>query len=147
GKWRDLDFLKNVWTDVNPLATATQFADYHGHGWNFRAVYKRSRDGTLLDADGNPVSDDDPAKFQRAVHMRDIHAEKGMQCADCHFAQDSHGRGALDQEVAAAVEIRCVDCHGNVDERARLRTSGPAAPPGGHDLSLIRNPDGRLRFV
>ena len=31
----------------------TQFADYHGHGWNFRAVFKRDREGNLLDADGN----------------------------------------------------------------------------------------------
>src|SRR5262249_21267600 len=30
GNWRDLDFLKDVWTNVNPKATATQFADYHG---------------------------------------------------------------------------------------------------------------------
>lgn len=147
GKWRDLDFLRNVWTDVNPRATATQFADYHGHGWNFRAIYKRSRDGTLLDAEGRPVADDDPKKFAKAVHLRDIHAERGMQCADCHFAQDAHGRGTLDQEVAAGVEIRCVDCHGSAEARATLRTSGPAAPPGGHDLSFLRNPDGRQRFV
>ena len=40
-----IDFLKDVWTNVNPSAPATQFADYHGHGWNFRAIFKRSRDG------------------------------------------------------------------------------------------------------
>ena len=27
----------------------TQFADFHGHGWVFRAVYKRDRKGNLLD--------------------------------------------------------------------------------------------------
>ncbi len=162
GLWGDPKFLDRVWTDVNPKATETQFADYHGHGWNFRAVFKRSRDGTLLDAAGRPVSDKDPRKFDKAVHLRDIHAEKGLQCADCHFSQDAHGRGHLEQEVAAAVEIRCQDCHGTVDSLATLRTSGPAAqrPPGcaktrvgavaeapcGRDLSLLRNPDGRLRF-
>ena len=35
----------------------------------------------------------------------DIHAEKGLQCADCHFAQDSHGNGFIYGEVANAVEI------------------------------------------
>ena len=41
GKWADLKFLEEVWTKVNPKAKDTQFADYHGHGWNFRAVFKR----------------------------------------------------------------------------------------------------------
>ncbi len=161
GKWADLDFLRNVYEDVNPKAKDTQFADYHGHGWNFRAIYKRDREGNLLDADGKIVSPDDPEKFQKAdgprfqqpgtqrgkaVHMMDIHAEKGMQCADCHFAQDSHGNGLIYGEVANAVEIGCKDCHGTADAFPSLRTSGPAAPPKGTDLSLIRNPDGRRRF-
>ncbi len=76
----------------------------------------------------------------------DIHAEKGMQCADCHFAQDSHGSGLIYGEVANAVEIGCKDCHGGIDAYPNLRTSGPAAPPGGTDLTLLRNPDGKRRF-
>ena len=93
GKWADLEFLSRVWDDVNPQAKDTQFADYHGHGWNFRAIFKRDRDGTLLDKNGNDISDDLPPekKWKLAVHMRDIHADAGMQCADCHFAQDNHG--------------------------------------------------------
>ena len=43
----------------------TQFADYHGHGWNFRAVFKRDREGNLLDAEGKIVAPDDPEKFRR----------------------------------------------------------------------------------
>ena len=72
--------------------------------------------------------------------------DKGMNCVDCHFAGDSHGNGYIYGEVADAVEIDCVDCHGTVDNYPTLRTSGPAAPPGGTDLSLLRNPDGKLRF-
>ena len=34
-----------------PHASNTQFADFHGHGWVFRAVFKRDRQGYLLDAD------------------------------------------------------------------------------------------------
>ncbi|HIG16854.1 MAG TPA: hypothetical protein EYQ31_05965, partial [Candidatus Handelsmanbacteria bacterium] len=149
GKWADLDFLSRVWDDVNPQAKDTQFADYHGHGWNFRAVFKRDRDGTLLDAKGAPVADDLPPaeKWKRAVHMRDIHADAGMQCTDCHFAQDNHGNGFLHGEVAAEVEIRCRDCHGTTSAKASLRTSGPAAPSGGNDLSGLLNMDGRPRFV
>ncbi len=160
GKWSDLDFLRNVY-DLNPTLKDTQFADYHGHGWNFRAIFKRDREGNLLDAEGKIVDPDDPEKWRKkgegkfvppgvnpgkAVHMMDIHAEKGMQCADCHFEQDSHGNGLIYGEVANAIEITCKDCHGTADAYPTLRTSGPAAPPEGHDLSLLRNPDGKRRF-
>jgi hypothetical protein len=145
GNWGDVDFLGKV-SDLNPQMKDTQFADYHGHGWNFRAVYKRDRHGTLLDQDAKPVSDTDPDKFHKAVQLSSIHMDKGMQCVDCHFAQDAHGNGYLYGEVATAVEIDCVDCHGTVRAYPNLRTSGPAAPPGGTDLSLLRNPDGRKRF-
>jgi hypothetical protein len=146
GLWADIEFLKDVWTDINPKAKNTQFADYHGHGWNFRAIFKKDRKGNLLDAEGAKVSHDAPDKFQKAVHMRSIHAEIGMQCVDCHFSQDSHGTGHLYGEVQAAIEIRCKDCHGTPDAYPTLRTSGPAAPPRGNDLSLLRVQDGRKRF-
>jgi hypothetical protein len=161
GLWGDLDFLRTVADDVNPEAKHTQFADYHGHGWNFRAVYKRDREGNLLDAAGNIVRADDPEKFRRAgeaafsgpgvqpgkaVHLMDIHAEKGMQCADCHFAQDSHGNGFIIGEVPNAIEIACKDCHGTARDYPNLLTSGPAAPPKGTNLALLRNEDGKRRF-
>ncbi|MEM7690163.1 MAG: hypothetical protein AAF291_14185 [Pseudomonadota bacterium] len=160
GKWSDLDFLRNVY-DLNEDLNDTQFADYHGHGWNFRGIFKRDRAGNLLDADGNIVDNDDPEKWRRegegkfvepgtnpgkAVHMMSIHAEVGMQCADCHFEQDTHGNGLIYGEVANAIEIGCKDCHGTADAYPTLRTSGPAAPPKGHNLALLRNPDGQRRF-
>ena len=52
------------------------------------------------------------------VHLKDIHLEKGMHCADCHFRQDSHGTGILYNEPRAAIEISCDDCHGTIRERA-----------------------------
>ena len=145
GKWIDQEFLRGV-SEMNPKLNDTQFADYHGHGWNFRAIFKRDRKGNLLDAAGDIVSDDDPDKFDRAVHMSSIHLDKGMHCVDCHFAQDNHGTGNIHGEVAAAVEIMCKDCHGTPDKYPNLLTTGPAAPPNGTDLSLIRNPDGKKRF-
>lgn len=145
GKWADLDFLKSVW-ERNDEMEDTQFADYHGHGWNFRAIFKRDRDGNLLDEEGDIVDNADPKKFDKAVHMSSIHADVGMHCVDCHYDQDSHGDGHLYTEVAAAVEIDCRDCHGTPDNYPTLLTSGPAAGQYGKDLSLIRNPDGQKRF-
>ncbi|NNC73777.1 MAG: hypothetical protein HKN78_13010, partial [Sphingomonadaceae bacterium] len=164
GCWGDVDFVRNVTDIINEQAQDTQFADYHGHGWNFRAIFARDREGNLLNEDGEAIeegSEEWRQRFRRdgegqfvdigtnpgtAVHMMDIHAEVGMQCADCHFAQDSHGNGLIYGEVASAVEISCVDCHGTADEYPTLRTSGPAAPPSGNNLLLIRNPDGQRRF-
>ena len=161
GLWADVDFLREVYDRVNPLARHTQFADYHGHGWNFRGIFRRDREGNLLDAEGQIIPPGDPDTFRRedeglfvpagtnpgrAVHMMDIHAERGLQCADCHFSQDAHGNGFIYGEVANAIEIGCRDCHGTARDYANLRTSGPAAPPRGTNLELIRNEDGRRRF-
>jgi hypothetical protein len=193
GLWADVEFLRDVY-DVNDTNKDTQFADYHGHGWNFRGIFKRDRSGNLLTADGNMatygtdsaniVDPEDPEKWRKScshytdpkerelclasadparpgvegkfvppglnpgktVHMMDIHAEKGMQCADCHFAQDSHGNGYIQGEVANAVEISCKDCHGTADAFPNLLTSNVAARPQGTNLALLRNPDGRRRF-
>jgi hypothetical protein len=146
GKWSDEEFLRGVW-DMNPKLKDTQFADYHGHGWNFRAIFKKDRKGHLLDKDGKIINFDDPEKFKKAVHMSDIHVDYGMHCVDCHFHQDGHGDGNIYGEVAQAVEIQCHDCHGTLTSPPTLRTSGPAAPPGGRDLSLMRTPFGDQRFI
>ncbi len=145
GKWGDPEFLKDV-SLLNPQLKDTQFADYHGHGWNFRAIYKRDRKGNLLDKVGTKIADDDPDKWKKGVHMSSIHVDVGMQCVDCHFAQDNHGSGYLKAEVAGAVEIQCQDCHGTSSALPTLKTSGPAASKEGLNLLLLRNPDGKKRF-
>jgi hypothetical protein len=145
GKWGDVEFLKTV-ADLNPTLKDTQFADYHGHGWNFRAVHKRDRKGNLLDQDGKKIENDDPEKWKKAIHLSSVHVDVGMQCVDCHFGQDSHGNGFIHGEVSSAIEITCRDCHGTSQALPNLRTSGPAAPPGGSDLSALRNSDGKRRF-
>ena len=146
GKWADVEFLKQV-SELNPKLKNTQFADYHGHGWNFRGIFKKDRKGNKLDADGNIVREDDPDKWKKVVHMSSIHLDVGMHCVDCHYAQDAHGSGHIYGEVQAAVEIRCIDCHGTPDSHPSLLTSGPAAPyPVGRDLTLLRTPYGTKRF-
>lgn len=130
GLWSDSIFLQNTGTpEFNSKLQRVQFADSHGHGWLFKNVYKKDRKGNMLDAEDKTVSPDDPDKFRKAVHLQDIHAEKGMHCADCHFGQDSHGTGVLYNEPRAAIEIGCVDCHGSMKQRANGITSGYAAQP------------------
>ncbi|HEV3026219.1 MAG TPA: hypothetical protein VG457_01520, partial [Planctomycetota bacterium] len=145
GEWSDPDFLANV-TDLNPTLKHTQFADYHGHGWIFRAVYKRDRKGNLLDKDGRTVAFDDPERFKKAVHLMDIHAERGMHCVDCHMKQDSHGDGKLYGEYPNAIEITCQDCHGTV--RKRFSDAQAMTGPAGQSRSLmdLKTPWAEPRF-
>ncbi|HVT43221.1 MAG TPA: hypothetical protein VMT00_02415 [Thermoanaerobaculia bacterium] len=146
GLWTNADFLEKV-SELNPRAKHTQFADYHGHGWNFMAVFKRDRKGNLLDAGDRVVPFDDPEKFRKAVHLKDIHLERGMHCVDCHFSRDSHGDGQMYGEYGSAIEIECHDCHGTASAHTNLKTSGPAAPRGGTDLRMGTTPFGQRRFA
>jgi len=147
GLWSDEKFLDEIGTpEFNSKLKETQFADFHGHGWVFRAVFKHDRKGNWLDADGNLIPPDDPKKFEKAVHLADIHMEKGMHCVDCHFQQDNHGNGKIYGEPRAGIEVDCVDCHGSIDHKATLFTSGIAAPEGGTPLGALRTPFGYRQF-
>ncbi len=147
GLWGDEKFLENLGSpEFNAKLKTTQFADFHGHGWVFRAVFNHDRKGNWLDKDGKQIASGDPDRFGKAVHLRDIHLEKGMQCNDCHFAQDNHGDGKIYGEPRAAVEIDCIDCHGTIRNKATLVASGPAAPAGGRPLDALRTPWGLRRF-
>src|SRR5579859_940314 len=147
GLWSDEKFLENLGSpEFNAKLKTTQFADFHGHGWVFRSVFNHDRKGNWLDKDGKQIAFDDPDRFRKAVHLADIHLEKGMQCNDCHFEQDNHGNGKIYGEPRAAVEIDCIDCHGTIRSKATLITSGPAAPQGGRHLDTLRTPWGLRRF-
>ncbi|MFM7930061.1 MAG: hypothetical protein ACKO9Q_20330, partial [Pirellula sp.] len=153
GLWGDPEFLARV-SELNPFLKHTQFADFHGHGWVFRAVFKKDREGNLLDHEGKQVEDPSTPSLMAAmepsdefekihgkqrdgvpVHLMDIHTEKGMHCVDCHFYQDGHGDTKLYGEVRAAIEIQCVDCHGDASENLidkvdkQLRKGLPAQLP------------------
>ena len=120
----------NVSVQVDPAEWATQgqFVYIGGQsvdGVNLIYDYSVAQ-GNLLDDQDKIVPFDDNDKFGKAVHLQDIHLEKGMHCVDCHFSQDAHGNGKLYGETRNAVEIDCTDCHGQVNARAKLKTSGPA---------------------
>ena len=123
GLWGDVNFLEKT-AELNPKLKNTQFADYHGHGWVFRAVFKKDREGNLMTLKDEKISHDDKDKFKKAVHLKDIHLALGMQCVDCHFLNDAHGNGLLHVEPRAATAITCVDCHGTVSSHTTLVTSG-----------------------
>jgi len=134
----------SMWEHNSELKNS-QFEDYHAHGWTIAKVFKRDDKGQLLDAANNVVSNSDPDKFNKAVHLADIHFEKGMDCIDCHTEQDVHGDGNMYAQMTDAIEIRCEDCHGGVDARATLVTSG-MGKNGGHKLRRVDTPFGGKQF-
>ena len=147
GLWSNAKFLDKVGSpEFNAQLKSTRMADFHSHGWIFRAVFKRDRQGNLLDDDGKIIPFSDEKRFEKAVQLKDIHIEKGMHCVDCHFEQDSHGNGKLYGATRDAIEIDCTDCHGTIAQRASLVTSGPAAPKGGTHLDALRTPWHERRF-
>ncbi|MGD1059804.1 MAG: hypothetical protein ABR992_20635, partial [Solirubrobacteraceae bacterium] len=147
GNWSDPKFLEQIGTpEFNAQVKDTQFADFHSHGWVFRAVYKRDRHGHLLDKNGTTLPTED-VNAAGTVHLADIHLEKGMQCVDCHFTRDVHGNGKLYGETRNAIEIGCADCHGTIYRKAALRTSGPASANDlSSDLLRTRTPFKQARF-
>ena len=144
GLWRNEEFLEKS-SELNPKLKHTQMADYHGHGWMFRGVFKKDRKGNLLDKEGKIVSLDKAEFWKKAVQLKDVHLEKGMHCVDCHFSQDSHGDGKMYGAYKDALEIQCVDCHGDVNKLASLVPSGPAATGDG-DLRTGKSSPGKKRF-
>jgi hypothetical protein len=141
GLWgQNQDFLQKIWTDVNPKAQRTQFGDFHGHGWVFRNVYRTDRKGNMLTGNGQTIKPDDPDKFKKAVHLEDIHQQKGMHCADCHVSTDVHGNGNLYNEPRAAIQIDCIDCHGTIDKPATLVLSGASAGTGRFGGKIVTTP-------
>jgi len=145
GLWGNIDFLEKT-AELNPKLKHTQFADYHGHGWIFRAVFKQDKKGNRLDREGNKIPHSD---FKHAVHLKDIHLEKGMQCADCHFDVDVHGNGNLYGEPRNATTIMCIDCHGTVTAKPTLITSGASGktdPKNRRDIRPVNLGELRTSF-
>src|SRR5205814_4795331 len=68
GNWSDPEFLARV-AELNPQAKHTQFADFHGHGWVFRAVFKKDRKGNALDHEGRVIGEATTEQLMAAIAM------------------------------------------------------------------------------
>ncbi|RMD98878.1 MAG: hypothetical protein D6812_12685, partial [Deltaproteobacteria bacterium] len=68
----------------------------------------------------------------------DVHFQRGMDCIDCHFANDVMGDGNIYTHMNMAVEIECTDCHGTPWSHSNLHTSR------GTPIENLREEDGRF---
>jgi hypothetical protein len=118
GNWSDPAFLERV-AELNPQARHSQFADFHGHGWIFRAVFKKDRHGRLLDHRGEPVADDSTAALMAAVQLP-AELKERYRVRDAAAAQREAFERAVARRDGLPVHqldihlekgMHCVDCH------------------------------------
>jgi len=126
GNWSDPEFLARV-SELNPELRHTQFADFTGHGWVFRAVFKKDRKGNILDHLGRSLGPEvDAAQMQAAVAMPEY--VKQLYRNRDWDATDPAAQAAVEQKEAELQKLRdnvpvhmldvhlergmhCVDCH------------------------------------
>jgi hypothetical protein len=119
GNWSDPQFLNNL-TDLNPQLSKTQFADFHGHGWVFRAVFRHDRQGRLLDRKGDVVPDITPEKLQAAVkaperakalYKNRYDDVRQLIAAERAFEDLYRGVPVHHLDIHLEKGMHCVDCH------------------------------------
>lgn len=70
----DPEFLANV-SDLNAQFPTMHVADFHGHGWLFKAVFKKDRDGIHLDHHGNRLPEVSIEQREAAVKVPEVAKE------------------------------------------------------------------------
>lgn len=120
GNWSEPDFLNNI-TDLNSSLRHTQFADFHGHGWVFRAVYKKDREGRLLDHFDNPIENVTNAQLQAAMALplkhQQLYRDQGsrewedLENAKRDFEKCQAQTPVHLMDIHLEKGMHCVDCH------------------------------------
>src|SRR5204862_4185201 len=74
GLWSDPNFLELTGTtESNAKLTNVQFADSNGHGWIFKNVLKKERNGNLINVGGRVVAPTDTKNRDKAGSRNGIH--------------------------------------------------------------------------
>jgi hypothetical protein len=118
GLWSDTAFLGRTGTrEFNTQLRNTQFADFHGHGWLYRAVFKRDRKGNLIDAQSEPVRDASGAALNEAFTYQNWPAPVADDTpAPTRLTphSDAPVRAGLPvhlKDIHLERGMQCVDCH------------------------------------
>jgi hypothetical protein len=116
----DPEFLANL-TDLNERTRETQFADFHGHGWAYRAVFKHDREGRLLDHRGDVVGNDGndarraavklPEKIKEIYRDADRKSRDQVRAEEAAIARQRDGLPVHLLDVHMERGMHCIDCH------------------------------------
>jgi hypothetical protein len=125
GNWSDPEFLART-AELNPVLEHTQFADFHGHGWVFRAIFKKDRDGTLLDHRGEEIPEVTTAQRQLAIlipqYVQQLYRDRDWDERDPQkLAEWQRKEAALERlrenvpvhmlDIHLEKGMHCIDCH------------------------------------
>jgi hypothetical protein len=132
GLWSDPQFLEHV-AELNPQLRHTQFADFHGHGWVFRAVFRKDRKGHLLDDRGDIIPELTSGKLEAAMHVPVEVQERLKECARAgDYNPQIQKPGGIPVhllDIHLEKGMHCVDCHfiqdvhGNSKLQAEVRAA------------------------
>ncbi|MGC4006705.1 MAG: hypothetical protein QM811_27705 [Pirellulales bacterium] len=116
----DPEFVANL-TDLNTLTRHNQFADFHGHGWAYRAVYKRDRKGNFLNNRGDVVGQVDNAAMRAAVEVvaqsREPHrnaankTDRVVRNEEFKLECEKQGLPVHLLDIHIEKGMHCIDCH------------------------------------
>ena len=133
GLWSDPEFLANL-TDLNRQTQHTQFADYHGHGWVFRAVFKKDRQGRLLDHRGQTVelvtnellqaAVAAPAQIKKQYYQPAPTSLASTQPALIEPAPERDGVPVHLLDIHLERGMHCIDCHFTQDVHGNTKLYG-----------------------
>jgi len=134
GNWISPAFLNDI-TELNPQMSKTQFADFHSHGWVFRAVFKKDREGRLLDVNNEVVPNVTPQHLMQAVKVPELvkhaHAKPPAEVKGELARVEKCRSGVPVHQLDIHMEkgMHCVDCHFSQDVHGngRLHTEVRAA--------------------
>lgn len=116
----DPNFLQSL-SALNPSLRKSYFADFHGHGWVFKAVFKKDREGHYLDHFGNQIPDPTAeirqASIDQTMQSRDLHRNRDqrtlseIQELEAALRQSQKGLPVHLLDVHLEKGMHCVDCH------------------------------------
>ena len=125
GNWSNPDFLTKT-SELNPQLEHTQFADFHGHGWVFQAVFKKDRAGIPLDHYGNQIPHPTAEQRQQALMIpeleKELHRNRDWTESDpdllaevrkkeMELMEKRHNVPVHMLDIHLEKGMHCVDCH------------------------------------
>jgi hypothetical protein len=138
GNWGDPEFLDKVW-ELNPQLKHTQFADFHGHGWVYRAVFKQDRKGNQISHTGKVLGQAPTAQMQAAMKFPEKVKELYKSHSDNDAATVKKELAKLQQAHADAPVhyldihlekgMHCIDCHFDQDNHGNGKLYGEMRAP------------------
>jgi hypothetical protein len=127
GLWTNPLFLERV-SELNPQARHTQFADFHGHGWIYRAVYKKDRKGSLLDDQGkvidNVTTDMLMTAMRVPVEVKELLTEEARKGNLDPQLKKADGIPVHLLDIHLEKGMHCIDCHFIQDSHGNTKLQG-----------------------